>query len=178
MLHPVSTIPDQHLAMAASMLNELRERVIDQVIDLPIKALTFHPQETNLSIGVLVVHLVWAEAGWIQNMTGCGVPPDLRENINDVGQAVPEGIKPPAVSMDAGELTTLCRRIGDEVTIPALTQFNLGYDAVIETRHRTMTPRGVLMHLNWHWTYHSAHIGLLRELWGSDYTWTFGSLGA
>ena len=37
-----------------------------------------------------------------------------------------------------------------------------------------MTVRGVLMHLVWHWTYHSGQVGLLRRLWGhARYKWTF-----
>jgi uncharacterized damage-inducible protein DinB len=37
-----------------------------------------------------------------------------------------------------------------------------------------MTVRGVLMHLVWHWTYHSGQVGLLRRLWGQGrYKWTF-----
>ncbi len=32
--------------------------------------------------------------------------------------------------------------------------------------------RGVLMHLCWHWVYHSGHIGLLSFEAGYDYEWT------
>ena len=31
----------------------------------------------------------------------------------------------------------------------------------------------VLRHLQWHWTYHSAQIGLLRKALGYPYQWTF-----
>ena len=176
-LTPLPGIPDQNLAMVGAMLYELRERVVDQVIDLPVDALSFRPQGTTLSIGVLAVHLVWAEAGWIGTVTDCDVPADFRKNINDIGQALPGGYEPPECTMNAKEIVTLIRRIGPELTEPALSAFPDSIDRVIATRNRTMTPRGVLMHLIWHWTYHSAQIGLLREQWGSDYTWTFGSLG-
>jgi uncharacterized damage-inducible protein DinB len=31
----------------------------------------------------------------------------------------------------------------------------------------------VLRHLHWHWTYHSAQIGLVRKALGYEYRWTF-----
>ena len=31
----------------------------------------------------------------------------------------------------------------------------------------------LLRHLHWHWTYHSAQIGLLRKALGHEYEWTF-----
>jgi uncharacterized damage-inducible protein DinB len=177
-LIPHPDIPNQNLAIVAAVLNELRERVIDQVIDLPQDALSFCPTGTDLSIGALVVHLVWAEAGWINSITGCEVPQTLHDDINAIGQALPAGETPPPVGMKSVELVELCHRIGDEVTVPALKVYQGSIDTVIIQDTRRMTPRGVLMHLIWHWTYHSAHIGLLREQWGSDYRWTFGSLGA
>ena len=30
-----------------------------------------------------------------------------------------------------------------------------------------------LRHLQWHWTYHSAQIGLIRKALGHEYKWTF-----
>ena len=168
---------DQNWARTAAILHELRERVIDQVKDLPLEALSFRPQGTPLSIGALVVHLVWAEAGWIKEISGYDVLPDFRETINEIGQSILEGDETPTTSMRAAELILLCRRIEEEATIPALSNMKPGLDTVLTRRNRKMTPRGVLMHLIWHWTFHSAHIGLLREQWGSDYTWTLGSLG-
>ncbi len=32
----------------------------------------------------------------------------------------------------------------------------------------------VIRHLEWHWSYHSAQIGLLRRGLGQKYKWTFG----
>ena len=174
---PIQAISDKNLAIAASMLRELRERVIDQVCDLPVEALIFHPLGTNLSIGTLVVHLVWAEAGWISTLAGGDEPSDLRKDTDDIGQAILAGLDPPSSMIPAFELVKLCKRIEVEVTIPELSSLEIGFDEVIKRRERMMTPRGVLMHLIWHWTYHSAHIGLLREQWGSNYTWTLGSLG-
>ena len=47
-------------------------------------------------------------------------------------------------------------------------------DAEIDGGSRPLTARGVLMHLVWHWTYHSGQVGLLRRQWGElRYQWTF-----
>ncbi|TFG73626.1 MAG: DUF664 domain-containing protein, partial [Anaerolineales bacterium] len=113
-LNPVDTIPDPGIAMAAAMLQELRARVIDQVNDLPMDALAFQPQGTTLSIAVLVIHLVWAEAGWISAITGCHVPAALRDDLQLIGQALPVGVTPPASNLDTAALLNLCQRIDAE----------------------------------------------------------------
>lgn len=177
-LQPISGIPDRNMAVAAAMLQESRERVVDLVRDLPFEALCFRPQGTAISIGSLVIHLVWAEAGWIHTITTCGIPPEFRENIDDIGRAFPAGQDPPLSTLAAVELVDLCKRIEVDLTLPALLTLKRGFDSVIYDHGREMTPLGVMMHLIWHWTYHSAQIGLLREQWGADYTWTMGSLGA
>jgi uncharacterized damage-inducible protein DinB len=176
-LEPISTIPNHFYAESASILRELRMRVMDQVEDLPENALRFRPEGTMISIRALVIHLVWAEAGWISRIAGCDVPTDLRYDIDDIGRAFPAGVEPPESDMNAEELTQLCLRLEQAVTLPALERLELNPDAVIQSDTMDLIPKGVLMHLIWHWTYHSAHIGLIRELWGSDYIWTFGSLG-
>jgi uncharacterized damage-inducible protein DinB len=75
--------------------------------------------------------------------------------------------------MAATPLIALCQRVSAEVTMPALSTLQ-DIDAEVPDARRPMTVRGVLMHLIWHWTYHSGQVGLLRRLWGeSRYRWTF-----
>ena len=142
-------------------------------------ALGMHPvylqQHGPEDIAALAIHLAWAEKNWIRTITGCAVPADLDVQL-EPGNLLPEG-EPVVTSATAAALVVLCRRVRDEVTYPALVSM-ADIDVVTKSQPRSFTPRGVLMHLIWHWTYHSAHIGLIRELWGSDYRWTFGSLGA
>lgn len=164
--------------MYAAMLDELRARVIDQIGNLPEEAMSYQPENTDLSIAVLVVHLVWAEAGWIQNMTGCQAPPALREMIDPVGSALPAERVPPHVEMGKEELVSLCEHIAKNYTILALRDSDIQLDTVIFLGTQSMTPRGIFHHLLWHWTYHSGQIGLIAEQWGGGYTWTFGTLGA
>lgn len=162
------------VGFAAAALDELRERVVDQIADLSTETLAYVPEGTTLSIAALVVHLVWAEAGWIERVTGVSAPADLRAQIDGVGRAVPAGRRA-SLSMAAPELVALCRRVRDALTVPALAQLR-DPTVVIPDGNETLTARGVLMHLIWHWTYHSGHIGLLAELAGRGYVWTFGEL--
>ncbi|MGC9350316.1 MAG: DinB family protein [Anaerolineae bacterium] len=163
------------VGLAAAALDELRERVIDQIADLPQEALTFVPEKSTLSIAVLVVHMVWAEMNWVRRITGCEAPQELVTQVDYGGRAVPAGERV-VPQESAAALVALCRRVRDEVTHPALADLKT-IDEVLAGDPYPTTPKGVLMHLIWHWTYHSGQIGLLRELWGSGYTWTFGSLG-
>lgn len=174
-LEPLPDYADAEAGMAGAALDELRERVIDQIAGLPKEALTFVPDGLDFSIASLVVHMVWAEMGWICRISGLRPPEELRSLVDRAGRAVPAGERL-IPDMDADDLIALCRRVRDEVTVPALSDVSeLESDLPGETP--PATARGVLMHLIWHWTYHSGQVGLLRELWGAGYTWTFGSLG-
>jgi len=173
-IRPVPGFADERVALAAAGLDELRARVIDQIEDLPRDALTFVPQGTTLTIASLVAHLVWAEAGWIERITGVKAPAELRAAVDAAGRAVPasELVIP---DLDAEALVSLCGRVREELALPALARLT-DIEAELPNEDGPLTPRAVLMHLIWHWTYHSAHIGLIREQWGSGYVWTFGGM--
>ena len=158
-------------ALWAAALDELRERVIDQIADLPPGALAFVPDRTTLSVAALVEHLVWAEAGWIERVSGIAAPADLSAEVLAAGRAIPAG-EPVSPDVGGGTLVTLCRRVRDELTVPALAALT-DPEARLADGGPALTVREVLMHLAWHWTYHSGQIGLLRELWGAGYGWRF-----
>ncbi len=170
-----SGFADRTVAMAAAALDELRARVIDQISDLPPDALRFVPEGSTLSIAALVEHLVWAEEGWVRRISDVEVPADLQAAVLEAGRAVPAG-EAVVLKVEAGDLMVLCDRVRDELTVPALVSLT-SIDTEFSAGTEPTTPRGVLMHLIWHWTYHSGQIGLLRELWGSGYTWTFAGVG-
>lgn len=173
-IRPLDGFSDPQIALAAAALDELRLRVIDQIEDLPLDALTFVAPGTDLTIGALVHHLVWAEVGWIERLTGEEAPEVLRDTVDAAGRAVPAGerIVP---RLQADILVGFCRQVGEVFTVPALSGVE-DIEAEIPDEARSMTPRAILMHLIWHWTYHSAHIGLIREQWGSGYAWRFGKM--
>ncbi|MGC9469545.1 MAG: DinB family protein [Anaerolineae bacterium] len=175
-LEPLPGCADPETGLAAAALNELRERVIDQIIDLPEEALTFAPEGLNFSIASLVVHMVWAEMDWVSRIGETSPPEGLRDLVDRAGRALPAGERViPALSADA--LVALCRQVRDDVTAPTLSNVD-NVTRELPGEGPSATIRGVLMHVIWHWTYHSGQVGLLRELWGSGYVWTFGSMAA
>jgi len=173
-IRPVPGFADEGVALAVATLDELRARVIDQIADLPLDALTFVPQGTTLSIAVLAAHLVWAEVRWIERISATKAPAELCAAVGAAGRAVPAGDLV-ILDLDAEALVSLCMRVREEFTFPVLARVT-DIEVELPGEDRAMTPRAVLMHLIWHWTYHSAHIGLIREQWGSGYEWTFGDM--
>ena len=166
---PLSGFANPELSAMAAWLRELAERVYDQIADLPREALDFSPEDTKLSIGRLTAHLAWAEATWVSRITREPIPEELRRTL-DIG-ALTDFDKPPVPSGTGAELIAFCRRVQEGFTASALSGVaDIG--AALEAGGRTVNVRGVVTQLQWHWTYHSGQIGLLRLLWGSDYQWT------
>jgi uncharacterized damage-inducible protein DinB len=166
---PLPGFIDPELARMAAWLRELAERVYDQIADLPQAALDFSPEGTNLSIGRLTAHLTWAEATWVSRLTREPIPKDLQGTL-DIGALIAFD-QPPVPAGTASELIAFCRRVQEGFTGPALSRVaDIG--AAMEAGGRSVNVRGVVTQLQWHWTYHSGQIGLLRLLWGSDYQWT------
>ncbi len=153
----------------AAWLRELAERVYDQIVDLPGEALDFCPAETKLTIGRLTAHLAWAEATWVSRITGEAIPRELLGGL-DVG-ALTAFDQPPVPAGTAAELIGFCRRVQETFSGPILSRVE-DIGRPLQAGGRTVNARGVVTQLQWHWTYHSGQIGLLRLLWGSDYTWT------
>lgn len=157
-------------ALAAAALDELRERLYDLIADLPQEALDFVPEGATNTIAMLALHMAWAEASWIASITGTPIPAELKSLLLP-GKQGPSDDLPPS-SGSASQRIELCQRVRDEMTLPRLAALK-DMDAEILDQTRSMTARGVLMHLAWHWTYHSGQVGILRRLWGSRYKWTF-----
>ena len=170
-VQPLMGFANKGAAYAAAMLDELTERLYDLISDLPQGALDFVPPGTTNSIAMLVLHMAWAEASWIARVTETSVPPELEECLS-LGRQDGSGDLPPS-SNSAEHLMGYCQRVRQELTKPALAPIE-NIDLEVSDPHRPMTVRGVLMHLIWHWTYHSGQVGLLRRMWGEQhYRWTF-----
>ena len=169
-LKPVPGFVNDNAGYAVAALDELTARLCDLIADLDQGALEFVPPGTTNSIAMLVVHMAWAEAGWIARVTGTPIADDLYPLLQ-AGKQGAAGELPPS-STPAADLVALCRRVRQEIALPALAPL-ADVDAEVPDPRRPMTVRGVLMHLIWHWTYHSGQVGLLRRMWGARYQWTF-----
>lgn len=163
------------LAALVATLEEMAERVYDQVEDLPREALDYAPGETRLSIGRLMVHLAWAEATWVPRLVGRTVTPELERRV--LGGSLERFSEPPGAAAEAAELIALCRSVQHEHTEPLLRPVT-DLDTPIEWSGRRISVRGIVGQLTWHWIYHSGQIGLLRFECGSDYVWRSGDMVA
>ena len=168
-LKPPAGFANPELAHSAAQLQELAERVGDQIVDLPTEALDYTAQDTPLSIAMLVLHMAWAEAWWMQRISGVKIPESLNREIQK-GSLDRIG-EPPPSGFAAAALIDVCRRVHSDYSQPRLAEIQ-DIDEVRKKEGFTFSVRGVMSQLAWHWSYHSGQIGLLRLLWGSDYQWT------
>ena len=162
---------DERIGYAIAILDELSERVYDQISDLPVEALNFVPEGSYLSIGKVVLHQAMDEADCVSKITGRSVPEDLQDELSAGGKEdLDKPLAPPPKS--AAELIALCKRIRQDFTKPSLSSVT-DIDSSLDGQGVLDTARKQLMHLTWHWTFHSGHIGLTRLLWGSEYNWRY-----
>ncbi len=165
-ISPAPGYKSEELGFRAAWLAELRERVIDQISWLPPNALNYVSGDTKLSIARLARHLAWAEATWFGKAGGPDPAADLAELLSVDALS---GFSADPVPADSAEpLVAAIRRIGEEVAEPTLRAAS-DIDSVVLEDGTTM--RGIVMHLECHWLYHSGHIGLLAFECGYDYTW-------
>ena len=167
-LKPLSGFANSELAHGVALLQELAERVYDQINDLPGEAMDYAAQDTNLTISMLVLHMALAEALWVRRITAVNIPDQLMKDI-EKGNLSKLSEKPPS-GYTASTLIKLCRRVQKDFSQPALADIE-DIDGVLTKEGSTFSVRGIMGQLAWHWTYHSGQIGLLRLLWGSDYQW-------
>jgi len=153
----------------AAALGELRERVYDQIVDLPEEAINFAAPGTTLSIGWLATHMALGEANWMSRTAKAAVPASILSHP-DARLFTPYGTAP-ATFGPAARLIELGRLVESDATLPTLMTLE---DLERRTSHSALTSvRKVLAHLLWHWSFHSGHVGLIRLQWGSEYDWTF-----
>jgi uncharacterized damage-inducible protein DinB len=169
-LEPAPGFADPTVAWVVTALDELAERLFDLIEDLAPEGMDYCPEGGENSIAMLVVHVAWVEAAWVSRITQVPIPPDLQLML-EAGKQDAWGSLPLS-SMTAPQLITLCQRVRQEFTRSALATLS-GIDIKSPDGEDLMTTREVLMHLIWHWTYHSGQVGLLRRLWGTRYQWTF-----
>ena len=164
---------DMEIARYLGALDEASGRLANVVTDLDPAAIDFVPDGSTLSIARFVKHLVWAELGWISRLGVDPAPAEFAEACAD--GSIGAFSEPPLATASSDELVRLLKRARSEYTTPALKTIVSASSKItpIKPTLGPQTVREVLMHLVWHWTYHSGQVGLLRELAGVDYEWSF-----
>ena len=156
-------------AFAAS-LEELGLRFLDLICDLPKKAMVFLPEGGANSISMLGVNMIWAEAAWVSRIAGAEVSTEVDELVGR-GRQGPDGTVPES-TFSPKELEERWHAVHRGMTRPLLSGVT---DPDSPVAGAAMTNLQALMHLSWHWSYHSGQVGILRRLWGAGYRWTFAT---
>lgn len=167
---PVEGFANSGAAYLVAALDELTERLYDMLNDLPVESLSSVPEGASNSIAMLVLHMAAGEAFWMKRSAAAEIPADLEPTLK-LGTQDASGDLPESMH-DAETLVSICKRVREEVTRPAVSKLE-DIDVEVAAGERTVSVRGALMHLVWHWTYHTGQVGLLRRLSAGRYQWRF-----
>lgn len=165
-LPPVAGFANGEMAAMVAGLDELLARHRDLIEDLPGEALTLLPPGFGNHLAWLTRHLAEGDCNWLSKLAEREPPADLRE-----------ALRSDADDRSAAALLALCDRVREEVTKPILAPIADLERSVVAADGRVLTPRGVVQHLLWHWTYHGGQCGILRRLTGHTYRWSFAPRG-
>lgn len=152
-------------AALVGALDELAGRHFDLIEDLPRIDLDFVPVGAPSSIAMITAHMIQAEILWVSRLSGERLADEVARTLRGVHTGPPS-------PLGAADLAVLCRQVREDVTKPRLAPI-ADIDAERCDRKPTISVRGVLMHLVWHWSYHNGQAGMLRMLRGKDYAWGF-----
>ncbi|HTL51436.1 MAG TPA: DinB family protein [Planctomycetota bacterium] len=167
---PLPDFKNAEAAQLAATVDEMTERVYDLIADLPPAALDYLPEGGNNTIAMLVLHMVAAEAFWIVRVSQKPLPDELKAHV--AGGMQDASGQMPRLQKTAAELLAAARAIRHNWSLPFLRE-QTDIDRPVADGDRTITVRGALTHLVWHWTYHGGQVGLMRRLAGARYQWTF-----
>jgi len=168
-VQPDAACRDPAAGYGLGLLDECLERVVDLIADLSPEQLSAVPSGLGNSIQMLVTHMTWAEAHWVEVASGVAVPESIA--------AMRHGSPFPVLERTAEQLIDEVRQMRERYTRPTLRRIE-SIDRVVEPtgnwtrRIDAVTPRGALMHVTWHWMHHTGQVGLLRRLNGAPYQWT------
>ncbi|MCX7013735.1 MAG: DUF664 domain-containing protein [Candidatus Sumerlaeota bacterium] len=162
---PTPGFANRDAAVLVASLDELSERLFDLIHDLPREGLAAVPESLSNSIAWLTLHMADAEAWWLARIPGVAVPDELKAIFPRPGRI-------PSTEFEASELVGICRRVREEITKPALAPVD-DLDSLVVNHETVSNGRMLLMHLIWHWTYHTGQAGLLRRWVGVKYQWRF-----
>ena len=161
---------DVRVANFDAVFAESAERLLDLIHALSSEQLCAAPAPADIAIAQLVRHIVWGESQWISRITGVEIPESLALRTKSGSPADFVGAKVSGVvAEDLVELVRDGRYTYSREALKCITDIGKPIDA----KQGPSTVYEVLMHLVWHWTYHSGQIGLLRDFVGAEYAWCF-----
>ncbi len=160
---PAAGFANEVAAHLVAALDELTTRHFHMIGPLPADVLAWTPAEGWYSITRITAHMIQGEAQWLTKVVEPDLPTDLAEPLASWRAGEPAA---------AADLEAVAWRMRREVTgagIAPLTDI----DAETAVGEHVVTPRGLLMHMAWHWTYHNGQCALIAGQRGHEYRWTF-----
>ena len=160
---PSANFASEHIGWLVAGLAETTERHFDMVRQLGPEMLDARLGQAPSSVLQVTAHLGWADAYWFGAWRGEAIPvPDALDRDRH---------EPPSpISLD--EVIAACRDARD-LGLEALREATDPHQARPWRGEGKLTAHGVLMHLIWHWTYHSGQCGEIALSQGYSHPWTF-----
>jgi uncharacterized damage-inducible protein DinB len=149
---PDEAAPADEMTMARAWLTHLRESALFKLADLDDDQLRWQPTPSANSLGVIVVHLGYAERLWLR-VIFAGETMDLswRANMFDL----PDG-------WSAADVTSFYR--GETAAADAVLDRSASFDLPSNGPMRPTTLRWVVTHLLEETARHVGHMDITREL--------------
>ena len=167
---PLPGFKNGEAAMMTAILEEAAERLFDVLSYTDATMLHFIPTGSYLSIATLAKHMAVCDAIQVQRISGKKAPDEMLALLGDASPGSLKNSKQGDETADG--LVAAIRELRSSYILPNLATVE-DIDTLIEPRGGIDTVRKILMHLIWHWTYHSGQVGLTLLQAGYDYTWAF-----
>lgn len=161
---PVSGFAHAFIAHAVAALEEASARHFDLISTLPDAILQADPGRGFKCIASCTAHMIWAEAMWLCEVTGHACPDRLAETL-ERGQ---RNESPPSLE----RLIEALEHTREDITYGQLMYLE-DIDEEFSSSGHIISVRGLLMHLIWHWTYHTGQCSYFADADDRDYIWTF-----
>jgi uncharacterized damage-inducible protein DinB len=149
---PEEAVPADEMTMARAWLAHLRESAIFKLEDLDDAQLRWQPTPTANSLGVLVVHLGYAERLWVRAIfAGEHMDMGWRQHMFEL----PDG-------WSANDVVTFYR--SEAAAVDAVLDRAASFDLPSGGPMRPTTLRWVVLHLIEETARHVGHMDITREL--------------
>ena len=160
---PVQGFANEYVGWLAAALAETTERHFDFARRLPAKLLDARLGEAPSSVLQVTSHLGWADAYWLGCLRGEAIPVD---------EVLDRDLHEPPSPFTLVETIAACNTVR-ETGLAYLRRVTDPHLSLPWRGDGKLTVHGVLMHLIWHWTYHSGQCGEIALAHGHSHPWAF-----
>ena len=151
------------IAFLYSMMEKVRERLLNRVKGLTIKDLDYTPDEKNIeSIGTLLLHIAAVEWSWIfEDMDGQEMDYEEWKLAFSLREEIPQ-IKGKKLKFYLDKLDLVRQDVKDRLTRIEDSEL----DHLVDVGHAAVSIEWILFHLIEHEAMHVGQMSMLRRLQG------------